>query len=242
CACRSTLSRASWTALSRGDREASYRKEVVILKRKSDSPVLNVLGDIADLLVAGFLWLLCSIPIVTTGAASSALYYTVVKVVRRKRETVTKAFFYSFKANLGQGCAATIILGLYALLIFLYVSLTQQSDRGPAVIIALLILVIPFLLICMYIFPVISRFQNRIWKQFQYALYLSLMHPLTTILLLLWSLAAVLLIYVCTFLIGILPGIYTFVCSLLIERVFKKHMKNQLEQIEDKEDIPWYLE
>ena len=208
-----------------------------------NSPVISFFGDIADLLIAGFLWLLCSIPIVTLGASSCALYYTVVKVIRRKRETVGKAFLHSFKENLGQGCIITILYGLYACVILVFVSVTGDAEGGdPAIIAALLVLVLPFVVTLMYICPVISRFQNGILRQLWLSFYLALAHPLTTLLLLLISAAVILLIYFCTFLLGILPGIYVLVCSLLIERVLKKHMKQQAEQFEDTDDIPWYLE
>ena len=73
------------------------------MKFSMDSPVFHIADQITDLLVAGFLWLVFSVPVVTIGPASAALYYTVVKVVRRKRETVTKSFLYAFRLNFKQG-------------------------------------------------------------------------------------------------------------------------------------------
>ena len=36
---------------------------------------------IFDLMILGFLWILCSLPIITIGASSAALYYATVKSV-----------------------------------------------------------------------------------------------------------------------------------------------------------------
>ena len=76
-----------------------------------DNPVQGKLQDIGDLLFAGILWFVCSVPIITIGPASSALYYTVVKVVRHKRGTVFKEFWHSFKDNMGHGIVFTIVYG-----------------------------------------------------------------------------------------------------------------------------------
>lgn len=69
------------------------------MKFTVDAPVFNKTNQVADILGAGFLWLICSVPVVTIGPATAALYYTVVKVVRRNRETVVKSFFHSFKTT-----------------------------------------------------------------------------------------------------------------------------------------------
>ena len=54
------------------------------------SKFVDALGGFIDLTVAGIMWLVCSLPIVTLGASSTALYYTVVKCVRRDRELLLR--------------------------------------------------------------------------------------------------------------------------------------------------------
>lgn len=209
----------------------------------SESSIGRLLDDITDLILVGFLWLLCSVPVVTLAASGSALYYTVVKVVRRKHGTVIKEFFHSFKENFWQGLVLTILYLLYAGMIVVFVSLTagDGSAKNPQILLAALILVLPFLMTVMYICPVVSRFQGGTLTQLRYAFFFSLAHPFTTVLLLLWSLTVGAVIYAYSVMLGILPGIYVYVCSLLIENVFKKHMKNQEAQYGDEEEKPWYL-
>lgn len=118
------------------------------MKITEDSPIVGVMDQIAEVLIAGFLWLLCSIPVVTIGPASAALYYTIVKVVRKKRDTVTSAFFHSFKSNLKQGIGITVIYMLYALLLVIYfevVKLSGSFNITPYVFVAAgIILAAPF--------------------------------------------------------------------------------------------------
>ena len=52
------------------------------VKLSEDSPVVSIAEQISEVIIAGFLWLIACIPIITIGPASAALYYTIVKVVR----------------------------------------------------------------------------------------------------------------------------------------------------------------
>ena len=57
----------------------------------------------ADLTILGFLWLVTSIPLVTVGTASAALYYAASKSVRFGEGKPVKAYFKSFKENWREG-------------------------------------------------------------------------------------------------------------------------------------------
>ena len=54
------------------------------VKLLEDAPVVSIAEQISEVIIAGFLWLIACIPIITIGPASAALYYTIVKVVRKK--------------------------------------------------------------------------------------------------------------------------------------------------------------
>ena len=71
-----------------------------------DSPVMNFLGRVADLVWLNILYIICCLPIFTIGAATSALYYVTMKMVADEEGYITKSFFKSFKDNFKQ---ATII-------------------------------------------------------------------------------------------------------------------------------------
>ena len=50
----------------------------------SESPFFCLLGRVLDIVVLSVLWLICSLPIVTIGPASAALYYSCAKCLRYK--------------------------------------------------------------------------------------------------------------------------------------------------------------
>ena len=77
------------------------------------------LGYLGDLVMLSLLWAVFSVPIVTLGPASAALYDTAVHSIRRKEDTVIARFLSTFKRELKQGVLSTLlVLGLSALFFF----------------------------------------------------------------------------------------------------------------------------
>ena len=58
-----------------------------------ESRFVSVLSALIDVIWAGFLWLVCSLPLVTLGASSTALYYVTVKCIRHERVALRPLFF-----------------------------------------------------------------------------------------------------------------------------------------------------
>ena len=65
----------------------------------------------ADLLILNLLWLVCSLPIVTIGPATCALYTVTLKIVRDEPVETLREFFRAFKSNFKNG----FLYGLIAL-------------------------------------------------------------------------------------------------------------------------------
>ena len=56
------------------------------------------------------LWFVCSIPIFTIGASTTALYYTSLKVLRGEESSLTRQFFHSFCENFKQSTILWLIM------------------------------------------------------------------------------------------------------------------------------------
>ena len=61
--------------------------------------IMSFLNRIADIVILSALWCFYSIPIITIGASTAALYHTVIKVIRQDRGYVLQTFHHSFKEN-----------------------------------------------------------------------------------------------------------------------------------------------
>ena len=71
-----------------------------------NSPVMSFFNKLTDLLFLNILWLVCSLPIITIGASTTAMYYVSITSIRMGDGYVAKRFFKSFVDNFKQ---ATII-------------------------------------------------------------------------------------------------------------------------------------
>ena len=72
----------------------------------------SVWSAAVDLVALGVLTLILCIPVVTICPAVTALYYSVAKSVRRGRGGPYREYFRSFRENLLQGIALSVILAL----------------------------------------------------------------------------------------------------------------------------------
>ena len=130
--------------------------------RKFDSPVYNALTRVCDIVILNALWTICSIPLITMGAATSALYYSMLKICRETDSSMTGMFFHSFRQNLRQGCGLTILFGASGLLLYVDIQLCQLINGmpGKALLALMIALLIVWGMIFSYTFPVLAQFDN----------------------------------------------------------------------------------
>jgi len=115
------------------------------------------------------LWFLCSIPIFTIGASTTALYYACVKIVREEEGPVAAMFFRSFKENFKQATQLWLILLGVGLVLgvdgYILYHLRQISE-GPAAVLWTLVLAVViasavvYVIVLLYVFPLLASFCN----------------------------------------------------------------------------------
>ena len=84
-----------------------------------DSPVMQILTFVGDLMILNMLFLICCIPVVTIGAAQAGLH-TAIKVLLDKEDdsSASAAFFRGMKSGFG---TVTLAWGLMSLLLLVVV-------------------------------------------------------------------------------------------------------------------------
>lgn len=194
-----------------------------------DSPVMAFLSRLADLIWLNLLTLICCIPVVTAGAAFTALHYVCIKMVRDEDGYLTKSYFKSFKQNFLQATGMWLLFLLAALIMavdFFFV-FRMEGDFVFALQVALS--AVSLFLICslLYWLPLLSRFENTILHTIKNAFLVSILNFPRTI--------AILVIYGAFFFfywmfsVRILPLILlmgislpVYLASYLFSAVFKK--------------------
>ena len=142
-----------------------------------DSPLMNVLNKMADLMWLNILTLICSIPIITAGAAFTSMHYVALKIVRNEESYITRSFFKSFKTNFRQATLIWLmILLIAAVLGGDYYIITKSGIQFSSVLVVL-IMAAAVLVICttLYVFPVLAKFDNTIMGTIRNAFIMSIL-------------------------------------------------------------------
>ena len=95
-----------------------------------------------------------------------------------------------------------------------------------------------FLLIALtiYLFPVFSRFVSGTADTLKMALFLSMRHIVSTVVMAVLFIAGILCCMKIFALIIIIPGLFMLLISYRMENIFRKYM----EKPEEGEEVPWY--
>lgn len=149
-----------------------------------DSPVMRFLNRVGDLMILNFIMIICCIPVITVGAAYTAMHYVLLKIVRDREGYLVRGFFKSFVQNFKQ---ATLIWLLMLLVIAIYVGdffIFNYSGLvfPKAFVIAVLAVAILLLMVAVYVFPLQARFENTIRNTLKNAMVLALLNLPKTIL------------------------------------------------------------
>ena len=152
-----------------------------------DNPVWRFIGKLGDLIILNVLWIVCSIPIFTIGASTTAVYYVTLKMVRDEEDSTIKSFFRSFKSNFKQATAIwLILLAAGAVLAFdFWFFTTGQMNLSGNVKTVMMAIFGGFLLILSfiftYVFPLQARFYNPVKRTLFNAFFMSIRHLIQTI-------------------------------------------------------------
>ena len=128
-----------------------------------DSPVMQMLSKVADLMIVNVLFWLCCLPVVTAGASLAAMHKVTQSIALEEDGGVVKPFFRAFRDNFKQatlGWLVVIVLlaGLGADLILSISYLTGNTLLACKWICAVVAAIV--LAISEYYFQLIVRYEN----------------------------------------------------------------------------------
>ncbi len=141
--------------------------------------VFETFGNICALNV---LWIVCSIPIFTIGASTTALYSVMMKLIKKEEGKIVQSFFTAFKSNFRQATkewliTMAILIAIAGELYFSWVCETESFSTFY-----MILGVVELVLVCVtlpYVFPLTAKFENTVWNTFKNAFLLSVSDPLS---------------------------------------------------------------
>lgn len=207
---------------------------------QNDSAIGRIMNLLVDILYVGILWVITSLPIVTAGTATVAAYYAMSKSVRRKTGYIGKEFMRSFKTNFRQSLPLTILflIILAVLSIDIWYVWTNDSKTNSSIFMVLVLILFLFAGIAIYIFPLLSRFVTGNVNLFRMAFVVMFRFLPVTALLMLFTVAAGIGIYLMPWTVFVIPGGYLYALTFPMEWVMKKIMPAAEEGSDEAEK--WY--
>lgn len=192
-----------------------------------DTGIWRFFGLVGDIVVLSLLWVLCSVPIITAGAASTALYDTAAHCVRRREDGVFYRFFCTFRRELKTGCLSTLLWGaVAAALFFLYRALASSQSDGQIIsawsMLLLLLFFALFGVLC-WLFPLLSRFTFGFAALQRTALRMAPGNILRTVPMAFLVGGGIALVLRNALSVFFAPGLIAWISTYLIEPVFERY-------------------
>ena len=200
-----------------------------------DSKFYEVVSKIADLVVLNLLFVLFSLPIITMGASTTALYGVTKKMAENREGYIFRNFFKLFKENFRQSTVMWIILLIAAMIptVDLYIiNSLEKTVITTALKGLMLAAALTVLLVFLYAMALQSTFENTIKNTLKNAFLMGIGYFPWTLLILLITLLPIILIvllgktagsvvYVMLF-VGF--AVLAYLNSYIFNHIFKKYM------------------
>lgn len=205
-----------------------------------DGKIMNFLSRLGDMFILNILYLVCCIPVITIGAATTALYYNTLKMAENRESYVWKDFLRVFKENFRQATVIWLmILAVLAVLVVNFFMVGSLGEQLGAIVAIASIVVGIFLIIAgVYVFPLLARFDNTVFRMIKNAVLIAIHHfPSTIVIVAVHSIPLLLLLVsVQTFVRGVgvvllfLVSILAYIESKLFSRIFIRYYPKSMDE------------
>ena len=215
----------------------------------TDGPLMEYLTKLRDWMILSVLWIVCSLPVITLGVSTTAMYYVTLKMAKKEEVSVFKSFFKSFKENFKQGVVLTLIVLIVGAILILdcwYFS-RMAGTKGAVMTGVFYAVTVCFLAITLYVFPFLAQFSNTISGIWKSAVVLAIRNIRNTVVILIFHAIPVVLrfvsydVYIRLIPVWLLvaPGAIAYLCSMCHIKSFApliEAIRNKQTQIHEEPD------
>lgn len=206
----------------------------------SNSPVIAFLNKMTDLLLLNLLYLVCCLPIVTIGAATTALYYVSIVSIRSGDGYVIRRFLDSFRKNFKQATIIWLVLLCIGVVLGIDLFFWYRMGSGFSKVMFCISMVptVVVAIIALWIFPVLSKLEGGIKTTIKNAAAFGVGYffPYTLILIVLtgvfiWANLNSLGMNAITLMIGF--ALFAYIKSFFIYKVMMNHIDERFDDFYD---------
>lgn len=199
-----------------------------------DSPFMVELRRVVDSMALGLLWIVASIPLVTFGAATTAMFYTREKAIRKDEGKIWSTFWKCFKKEFKQATLLWVIgLVLSVLLTVNGIVLWRMELHG--IVFALLLTTVLFGAGWMQLwYGYLSKFEDTTWVLLGNTFRITLVNFPWVLLLVFLSAAAsvgaVIAFFYMPPILLLVPGIYGILAGMVLRRIFSRYLPEEARE------------
>ena len=203
------------------------------------NPVMRWIIKIFDCICLSLLWAIACLPIVTIGAATTALFAAIHRYIRLEEGGMLKTFFLAFRENFKRSTlcwlVALIILALLVVDALVFRTMAIQGQwLGKLYWLMLLLFGVASTWIA-FLFSYAERFDGSVKDVLKLSLLLMVLHPVKAVTVLLILLAGAALVVIGPVALSIVPALACWLCDIVIADVFSVHLREEDRQkLEDK--------
>lgn len=130
-----------------------------------DGPLHRMMSTLTDIFLLSMCWLLGSLPVLTVGVSTVALYDVTLRMVNHEEGYVVRQFFKAYKNNFKQGLGLGLITIFCCYVMFLYSQILHLSANGSILLmIAAIVTGYLFVISLLYAYPLLARYENTVFR------------------------------------------------------------------------------
>ena len=203
-----------------------------------DSPVIRFLATLCNLIFLNLLWLFTSLPIITMGAANTALNAILFQYLDQGSDAVFVPYFKAFASNFKKSTLVWIPMLLIGGILTLDALYITGNDVSGILWIPFFLLLAALLASGTYIFGILARFDTSLRDALRNSILLFFLNPLSSISMILVQAIPVLCFFIfpSIFLRGgilwLLLGVslFAYINAATTLRIFKKYLPKELDK------------
>lgn len=194
-----------------------------------NNPVMRWIVKIFDCMCLSFLWLIASLPVITIGASTTALFAAVHRYIRLEEGGLWTTFWRGFRENFKRStiCWLLVLLAFVLLAVDALVFRTMAIGGQPLGKLYWLILLLMALLAtwASYLFAYAERFTGGVKDVLRMSFMLMVLHPVKAVTVLVILLAGTALAVIGPGLLAIVPAAVCWLCDIVIASAFAPHLR-----------------
>lgn len=137
----------------------------------ADGALYKFITRFWDMVKLNFMWLICSLPVITVGVSTVAAYSVTLKMIEENEGYVVRNFFKAFKENFKQGMAIGPITILFAAVLYIdFVFAKQHIGFAILGVFSAFMFVIALI----YAYPLLARYDNKLFKTIKNSMRISM--------------------------------------------------------------------